>query len=237
MNCTDQDLSIDLSCKERAALRDEQLVSAAQAGSSVAFAELQRLYSRHLYSTIVSITKNREDAEDALQDTFLRAYLALRNFEGRSSFYSWLTRIAINSALMLLRKRRVRPEVSFEPANETEDDALPFEIRDTAANPEQIYDQHQRCAGVLHAIQKLEPSLRRAIQIRMEHGCSLKEIARTLEISEAAVKTRLHRARVRLTGAKGFRNVKVKRLVSSASRRDGLIPGLQNREQPCIHCN
>jgi RNA polymerase sigma-70 factor (ECF subfamily) len=233
----DQDLSIDLSCKERAALRDEQLVSAARAGSSAAFAELQRHYSRHLYSTIVAITKNREDAEDALQDTFLRAYRALGNFEGRSSFYSWLTRIAINSALMLLRKRRGRPEVSFEPANETGDDLLPFEIRDTAANPEQIYDQHQRCAGVLRAIQKLEPSLRRALQIRMEGGSSLKEIARALEISEAAVKTRLHRARVRLSSARSLRNVIGKRQASSASKRDGVIAGLQNREQPCIHCN
>lgn len=82
------------------------LVSAACEGSSSAFGQLQTLYSRHLYRTIMRITKNKEDAEDVLQDTFMCAFLSLRSFERRSSFYSWLTRIGINSALMLLRKRR-----------------------------------------------------------------------------------------------------------------------------------
>ncbi|HEY5253197.1 MAG TPA: sigma factor, partial [Acidobacteriaceae bacterium] len=100
MNNTNAGMALVLPLGQLAAQRDEQLVSAAKAGSDEAFAELQNLYAQRLYSTIIRITKNHEDAEDALQDTFLRVYLALCSFEGRSSFYSWVTRIAINSALM-----------------------------------------------------------------------------------------------------------------------------------------
>src|ERR1700733_10328562 len=104
---------------EDAASRDLELVAAARAGSNAAFEEIQSHYSRRLYRRIQSITKNHEDSEDALQDTFLRAYLALDSFEGRSQFASWLTRIAINSALMVLRRRRTRAEVSYEPPLES----------------------------------------------------------------------------------------------------------------------
>ncbi len=198
MHFTVQDISLSLTCSQQAKLRDEQLVSAARAGESDAFAALQRHNSRRVYSTILAITKNHEDAEDALQDTFLRAYLALRNFQGRSSFYSWLTRIAMNFALMILRKRRAHPETSFGPLYESEDDFPPFEVQDSALNPEQIYDQRQRCVHMLSAIQKLTPNLRGPIRTRMAHGSSLKQIARDFGISEAAVKSRLGRARAQL---------------------------------------
>jgi len=98
--------------------REVRITTAPRMGSTMAFDELQKVYSSRLFKTILRITKNWEDAEDALQDTFLRAYLALHGFGGRSSVYSWLTRIAINSALMVLRRRRSRPEAflicSFE---------------------------------------------------------------------------------------------------------------------------
>jgi RNA polymerase sigma-70 factor, ECF subfamily len=231
MNSADGNMLPNRTMKPLTAQRDAQLMSAVLAGSSDAFAEIQRLYSGHLYSTIVAITRNREDAEDALQDTFLRAYRALPNFEGRSSFYSWLTRIAINSALMLLRKRRARPEVSFDPSFESGEEIPQIEVRDPAPNPEQICDQRQRRAGMLRAIEKLEPRLRGAIQFRMAHGSSLKEIARALDISEAAVKARLYRARARLTAAGVFRNAGAKRLVASGSQREGAIPAIRTQEQ------
>jgi RNA polymerase sigma-70 factor (ECF subfamily) len=82
------------------------------------------------------MTRNHEDTEDALQDTFLHAYLALDSFEGRSQFASWLTRIAINSALMVLRKRRRRAEVSFEPPTESNEPGPAIDVPDTALNPE-----------------------------------------------------------------------------------------------------
>jgi len=226
MNILDRDTSVILTSKEQATLRDELLVAAAQAGKTEAFAELQTHYSRQVYRTIFAITKNHEDAEDALQDTFLRAYLALRNFEGRSSFYSWLTRIAMNSALMILRKRRARPEVSFEPIYEDGEGNAHFEFKDSAMNPEQIYDQRQRYNNMVSVVQNLEPSLRNSIQIRMEHGCPLKEIARTLDLTVAAVKTRLHRARVRLSAKRAFGKLEENRHNSSRSQRRG-VPGFR----------
>ena len=198
MSFVGQDISGDLDLKHQRALRDRRLVSEAQAGSPAAFAQIHSLYRAQLFNTAYAITKNREDAEDVIQDTFMRAHLALARFEGRSSVYSWLTRIAINSALMSLRKRRARPELLFEPAFETRDDSLPFEIKDTALNPEQLCDQRQRSDALLRAIKRLEPNLRTPIQIRMRHGSSLQEIGDALGISVAAVKTRLHRARARL---------------------------------------
>jgi hypothetical protein len=100
------------------AVREVGIMTAPGTGSTMALDELQKEYSSRLFKTILRITKNWEDAEDALQDTFLRAYLALHGFGGRSSVYSWLTRIAINSALMVLRRSRSRPEAfliySFE---------------------------------------------------------------------------------------------------------------------------
>ena len=237
MNVASQDVAHHRPVKQRAALGDEGLVAAAQAGSVDAFAELQSLYSRRLYSTIVAVTKNREDAEDALQDTFLRAHLALRGFEGRSSFYSWLTRIAINSALMILRRRRAHLEVSLDLADEAEKNTPQFEIEDAAPNPEQIYDQRQRWVSMMQSIQRLEPSLQHAIQIRITRGSSLKEIARTLDISVAAVKSRLHRARKRLTMVSPLRDLARESAVQSIPRQKVQISRLQNREQSCMSCS
>ena len=210
MNGMHPHISPDFATQRRPVLGDEQLVSAARNGSPAAFAELQRSYSRPIFRTIMGITKNNEDAEDSLQDTFLRAYASLQSFEGRSSFYSWLTRIAINSALMLLRKRRTRAEVSVEVSPDGEESST-FEIRDPGLNPEQICDQQQRRMYMMRAIKRLEPTLRTALQMAA-HDCSLKEIARTLKISEAAVKARLYRARQRLI-ATGCRNRGRKRTV------------------------
>src|SRR5665213_3446900 len=97
-----------------ASSKDKHLVLAAQSGCRAAFNELWNLYSRRIYRTLLGITNNPQDAEDALQDAFLRAFLALESFEGRANFYTWLTRIAINSALGILRKRRCRPETSID---------------------------------------------------------------------------------------------------------------------------
>lgn len=200
MNDADRAASRSNTMEEQATRPDEQLISEAQRGSCEAFEELQRMYSRRLYRTILSIIETPEDAEDALQDTFLRSFSSLGEFEGRSNIYSWLTRIAINSALAILRKRRARPEVLFDPNGEPGDGNPHFEIEDPTPDPEQICEQRQRVGRLLGAIQNLEPSLRLAIQLRMTEEYSRKEIARLLDITEAAFKTRLHRARRRLLG-------------------------------------
>lgn len=203
MGFVDQEMFADFN--QRRALRDRQLVSEAQAGSSDSFAQLQSLYRSKLYNTIVAITKNREDAEDALQDTFLKAYMAIRHFEGRSSVYSWLTRIAVNSALMILRRRRVRAEVFFDSPSDERDCNYPLEVKDTALNPEQTWAQQQRWTDVLHAIERLEPKLQAPIQVLLARECSMSEIAQALDITVAAVKARLHRARRRLTSTRVMR--------------------------------
>lgn len=177
----------------------DELEPTAEAGSRDLFAELHTNYSRRLYKTILSITKNPEDAEDALQETFLRAYLALHSFEGRSNIYSWLTRIAINSALMILRRHRARPEMLFDPQPDPHAETPCFEVKDSAPNPEQICDLRQRQVRVLREIRRLKPKLREPIQMQIEQSCSMKEISQMMKISEAAVKTRLHRARQRLS--------------------------------------
>ena len=207
MNLTVGHLSPSIDIEETPILRDLELVAAARAGSPTAFEQLQSLYSRQLFNTIIRITRNREDAEDALQNTLLRAYLALHTFEGRSSVYSWLTKIAINSSLMILRKRRARSKVFFDLPHDDEQETLhQFELRDSRPNPEQILDQHQRCLSMLQAIRKLKPELRAALEIRMTHGNSMQEIADKLDISVAATKSKLYRARARLTGTRAFRN-------------------------------
>jgi len=216
---------------ESAALRDSRLAAAALAGCADAFGELQQLYSKRLYSTIFRIIKNREDAEDVLQETFLRAYLALHTFEGRSSFYSWLTRVGINSAFMVLRKRRARPEILTNSSCESEGDISHLEMKDPSLNPEQILDQRQRCANIEHAIQRLDSSLRVPLETRIVQEKSLGEIAETLDISLASVKSRLFRARVGLRAVRVLRNSERKQPFSSGSRRNRLIAGFQNRDQ------
>jgi RNA polymerase sigma-70 factor, ECF subfamily len=206
MNCTDLVPSISNNSDEPVLRQDDQLVSAAQRGSSQAFDELQRIYSRRLYRTIYSITKTPEDTEDALQDTFLRVYSSLCQFEGRSTIYPWLTRIAVNSALMILRKRRARSEILFDPNEKPGENTPYFDLRDAAPNPEEICDKRQRRVRLFHAIQNLEPSLRTPILMQMIQGWSVKQIGQALDISLAAVKARLHRARLRLSETSTLKN-------------------------------
>jgi RNA polymerase sigma-70 factor (ECF subfamily) len=202
---------------------DEELILAARAGSEAAFADLENIYAHRLYIRILSITRNREDAEDALQDTFFRVYMGLPSFEGRSSLSTWLTRIAINSALMIVRKRRTRPEMSFEQESGVEDECPSFDVRDNRLNPEQLYDQPQRCDRVLCAIQRLEPKLRSALSSRISQHNSVEEIALKLGVSSTSVKSRLHRAR--------------KRLVQSAASRDHGAKLIPSNRKALICCH
>ena len=208
MNSTDHVEGVHVTPQSPAISCDDHLVSTAKLGSYEAFEHIQRKYSRRLYMTALSITKVPQDAEDAVQDTFMRAFVALPEFEGRSTIYSWLTRIATNCALMILRKRRVRSEVSIEPHDDETDNRAHFEIADTAPNPEQIYDMRQRQVRLACAMRNLDPVLRLPIHIQMTRGLSVKQIGRTLDISEAAVKTRLHRARQSLSKTVGFESMR-----------------------------
>jgi RNA polymerase sigma-70 factor (ECF subfamily) len=215
----DEEVAIEAASRDNESLQSKSLVAAARSGSSAAFAELREMYAPRVYRKLVAMTKNREDAEDALQDTFLRAYMALHTFEERSSFYTWVTRIAINSALMILRRRRTRSEVSFDSPGETEEAISGFEFKDTGPSPEHICVHRQRYACMLRSIWNLQPRLRQVIEMQMRDKCSVREIAEALEISEAAVKSRLSRARARLASAHAVSGSKWDPHVHSSSLR------------------
>ena len=194
---------------------DDQIVLALREGSAAAFTELHRLYSRRLYRAIFVITRNPEDADDALQDTFLRAYLGIQFFEGRSTIYSWLTRIAIN-------KRRVRSEVVLHLQPDSIHEAFCPEFQDPSLSPEEVCNLRQRLARVRRAINNLEPQLRQPLRMRIEQESSIEEICRVLQITSAAVKARLHRARRQLSARPDLKRLVTNhgRLSKGASKRD-----------------
>ena len=222
---------------EDAASRDLELVAAAKAGSSAAFEELENRYSRRLYRRIQSITKNHEDTEDALQETFLRVYLALDSFEGRSQFSTWLTRVAINSALMVLRRHRTRAEVSFERLSDSGELAVTSDVRDPALNPEQLHELRQRSDFALRAISKLNFNLRAPMTAWVQQECSAKEVAQTLDLSLATVKARIFRARKQLRRSTGLKKRAPSACPISEFKRKYVFAGSQIRGRSCPSCD
>jgi RNA polymerase sigma factor (sigma-70 family) len=173
---------------------DEMLVMAARVGEHLAFSELWNRHSKRAFNTMYRITRNRQDAEDALQDAFLKAFIHLKNFDGRSTFSTWLTRIAINSALMILRKRRAHPETSMDWSADGET-WQQWEVTDKKANIEEHYAKKEAEQHLKRAIHRLRPALRTVIEIQQSHDNSVKEIAKAAGISVAAAKSRLMRAK------------------------------------------
>jgi RNA polymerase sigma-70 factor, ECF subfamily len=173
---------------------DELLLSAARSGDGAAFAELCQRHSRKILVRIQRITRNREDSEDALQDTLLRALIHLQSFEGRSTFPSWLTRIAINSALQVLRKRRASELPMLMPPDGSED-WRPWEVTDQAETPEAYCERREKEELLRSAILRLPSIFREVVELRHEREYSALEIAEALGITVGAVKSRLVRAR------------------------------------------
>jgi RNA polymerase sigma-70 factor, ECF subfamily len=174
---------------------EEKLLSAAQAGHEWAFIELCYRHSSRILFTLCGITKNREDAEDAFQESVLKAFVHFGNFNRASSFATWLTRISVNSALTILRKRRVRPEVSTDAPIDESASPLQWEIADRSPNPEEYCIQCENHQRLQSAISKLPPSYRRIFEIRLRSDSSMKEIAEEVGITIGATKSRLLRAR------------------------------------------
>jgi RNA polymerase sigma-70 factor (ECF subfamily) len=174
------------------------LVTAAKAGDVGAFEELVRRYDRNVFRIAQHITQNREDAEDVVQDAFLKAYENLPQFQMQSKFYTWLVRIAVNEALMKLRRRRPERMVSLDEEVRTEEDSMPREIADWSPNPEQQYNQAELKDILGKTIQGLPPSFRTVFVLRDVEGLSTEETAEALNLSIPAVKSRLLRARLQL---------------------------------------
>jgi RNA polymerase sigma-70 factor, ECF subfamily len=174
------------------------LVQSAKAGDVSAFEELVKRYDRNVFRIAQHITQNREDAEDVVQDAFLKAYSNLAQFQGQSKFYTWLVRIAVNEALMKLRRRRPERMVSLDEDVKTEDDSLPREVADWSPNPEQQYTQAELRDILTKTIQGLPATFRTVFVLRDVEGLSTEETAEALELSVPAVKSRLLRARLQL---------------------------------------
>ncbi len=174
------------------------LVQAAKRGDDSAFEELVRRYDRNVFRIAQHITQNREDAEDVVQEAFLKAYGNLAQFQEQSKFYTWLVRIAVNEALMKLRRRKPERTVSLDEEIKTEDDSLPREIADWSPNPEQLYNQSELREILSKTIQGLPPGFRTVFVLRDVEGLSTEETAAALELSVPAVKSRLLRARLHL---------------------------------------
>ncbi len=174
------------------------LVRAAKAGDIKAFEELVRRYDRNVFRIAQHITQNREDAEDVVQDAFLKAYGNLEQFQEQSKFYTWLVRIAVNEALMKLRRRRPERTVSLDQDVQTEEDSMPREVADWSPNPEQQYTQAELRDILSKTIQGLPAGFRMVFVLRDVEGLSTEETADALGLSIPAVKSRLLRARLQL---------------------------------------
>jgi RNA polymerase sigma-70 factor, ECF subfamily len=179
--------------------RDDEslLVAAAKSGDGAAFEELVNRYERKIFRLTMNITRNREDAEDAMQDAFMKAYAHLADFQEDSRFYTWLVRIAANEALMRLRKRRPN-QFSLDEPIEGDDDLMPREVEDWGPSPEQRYAQSEMHEILNQVIDQLEPDYRAAFVLRDVEELSTEETAAAMGISVAAVKSRLLRARLKL---------------------------------------
>lgn len=173
------------------------LVAAAKAGDISAFETLVGRYERKIFRLTQNITQNREDAEDAMQEAFLKAYEHLQTFEGNSRFYTWLVRIAVNQALMKLRKRRPNV-VSLDEEVDTGEDMVPREVEDWGPSPADRYAQTELSEILTKVIGELDPPFRIVFQLRDIEELSTEETAEALGLSVPAVKSRLLRARLKL---------------------------------------
>jgi RNA polymerase sigma-70 factor (ECF subfamily) len=177
---------------------DEHIFLArARRGDATAFEELVNRYERKIFRLAMNITGNREDAEDVLQEAFLKAYTNLDRFHGDSRFYTWLVRIAVNEGLMKLRKRRPNV-VSLDQEIETDEDVMPREVEDWGPNPEQRFAQAELNRILNTVIEELDPGFRIVFLLRDIEQLSTEETAEALGLSVPAVKSRLLRARLKL---------------------------------------
>src|SRR3984893_9011745 len=178
--------------------RDEYaFLVAAKSGDSAAFELLCKQSANMIFRVARRMMRNNEDAEDVLQESFKQAFIHLKSFNGNSRFSTWLSRIAINAALMKLRKKQ-HLDVSLDESAENEQSSLRFDLEDQGLNPEQLYAQMERQRILSKAINELTPGMRKAIELRELDERSGEETARIMGISASAVKARVFHGRKKL---------------------------------------
>jgi RNA polymerase sigma-70 factor, ECF subfamily len=175
-----------------------ELVSRAQSGDNEAFAELVGRYQNKIYRLARNITQSNEDAEDVLQETFLKAFSHLDSFQRNSKFYTWIVRIAVNESLMKLRKRKSDRTVPLDEPLDTGEESVAREIAVWEDNPEQRYSREEMQEILDEAVESLKPDFRTVFTLRDIEELSTEETAEALDISIPAVKSRLLRARLAL---------------------------------------
>ena len=177
---------------------ESAVVAQAREGDTEAFGELVRRYEGRIFRLAQHVTQNREDAEDVLQETFMKAYEHLDQFKGDSKFYTWIVRIAVNQALMKLRRRKTDKSVSLDETIDTGEDMVVREIAAWGEDPEQRLSREELGSILETAIQSLEPLYRSVFVLRDIEELSTEETAEVLGLSVPAVKSRLLRARLQL---------------------------------------
>jgi len=178
------------------------LVVAAKNGDEQAFEMLVKRYRRRMLAVALRLTRVREDAEDVAQQSFQKAFVHLHTFEGKSSFSTWLTRITVNEALMLLRRGRGNREVSMdEDSVDAKGDAWHPEIPASDPDPEASYLQREEARMLSAAMGKLRPGLRKAVELRDLGELSTEETARRMGLSISATKSNVLRGRRKLREA------------------------------------
>jgi RNA polymerase sigma-70 factor (ECF subfamily) len=180
------------------AAADEELVAAAKEGDELGFETLAMRHQRRIFALALRYTRVREDAEDIVQETFKKAFVHLQKFEGKSSFSTWLTRIAINEALMTLRRRRALHEVPADDSSGDHGTTPGPDLADASPDPEASYMQKEEARIVFAAIRHLRPGMRRAVELRELGDLSTQETARRMGLSVAAIKGRVFHARKEL---------------------------------------
>jgi len=187
-----------MAVSSQATIDESTLVAQAREGDTVAFGELVRRYEGKIFRLAQHITQNREDAEDVLQETFLKAYEHLDQFQGNSKFYTWIVRIAVNQALMKLRRRKSDRSVSLDETIDTGEDNIVREIAAWGEDPEERFSREELGELLDSAIKGLEPPYRSVFVLRDIEDLSTEETADALGLSIPAVKSRLLRARLQL---------------------------------------
>ena len=215
--------------RRRAIVREEYAsLAAAKRGDSAAFEVLCKQSTNTVFRVARRIMRNDEDAEDVVQESFQQAFIHLKNFNGNSRFSTWLSRIAINAALMKLRKKHRLWDVSLDESAQSEESSFRIEAEDQGPTPEQLYAQKERERILSKAMSELAPGMRKAIELRELGERSTEETAQIMGISVAAVKARVFHGRKKLrqtlkryvesTRMYGTRALRTRRSVRGRSR-------------------
>src|SRR5229473_1731272 len=237
MDATGQANAVSASPDRLVAQEDAALVAAAKTGDARAFELLVQRHEGKIFSLAQRMTRNREDAEDVVQQSFQKAFIHLKKFEGESLFSTWLTRIAINEALMLLRRRRGSREVPIAESNTEDETALPLDIPDAGPNPEDSCLQREQEQILSAAVNELTPGMRKAIELRELGELSTGETAKIMGLSVGAVKARVFHGRRKLRKTLKCYVESARTYGNQALRTSRSANGISRRRLVCMACD